>query len=92
VCGNIYHVEFRPPVTPGRCDLDGAELVSRRDDTPDTALHRLHVFREQTAPLIEHYRRRGALLSVAAERPTEDVYAAIWEALRSRSDDRVRSS
>jgi len=85
VCGAIYHVDFRPPAVPGRCDLDGTELVSRRDDAPDTALHRFRVFREQTAPLIEHYRQRGLLLPVDAERSPEDVHGAIWESVRSRN-------
>lgn len=85
VCGAIYHVDFRPPAVSGRCDLDGAELVSRRDDAPDTALHRIRVFREQTAPLIEHYRQRGLLLPADAERSPEDVYDVIWESVRSRN-------
>ncbi len=84
ICGAIYHVDYRPPRSAGRCDLDGAELVARRDDAPDTALHRFRVYRAQTAPLIDHYRRRGLLLSVNAERPAEELYDMIWGSVRSR--------
>ncbi|SRR5579871_56843 len=82
ICGAIYHVDYRPPRSAGRCDLDGAELVARRDDAPDTALHRFRVFHAQTAPLIDHYRCRGLLLTVNAEQSTEDLYDVIWEAVR----------
>jgi adenylate kinase len=89
VCGSIYHLDFKPPRVPGRCDLDGAELIQRRDDAQSTVLHRLAVFRRWTAPLVDHYRRRGIFLTVNAERPVVDVYGEIREFVQSRAD-RVR--
>jgi adenylate kinase len=84
VCGAIYHLDHKPPRVPGRCDLDGAELVQRRDDAPDTVLHRLKVFRQWTAPLVDYYRARGLFLTVDAERPVSDVYTRIQEFIQSR--------
>jgi adenylate kinase len=85
VCGAIYHLDHKPPRVPGRCDLDGSELIQRKDDTPDTVLHRLKVFRQWTAPLIDYYRDRGLYLSVDAERPVEDVHDRILAFVRSRA-------
>lgn len=84
-CGAIYHLDYHPPRVPGRCDLDGTELVQRKDDAPDTVLHRLQVFRQWTAPLVHHYRDRGLYLAVDAERSVEDVHQRILEFVRSRA-------
>lgn len=85
-CGAIYHLDYKPPRRPGRCDLDGTGLVQRRDDAPETVLHRLQVFRQWTAPLVDYYRERGLFLAVNAEGPVEDVYARIREFVASRAD------
>jgi adenylate kinase len=85
VCGSIYHLDHKPPRVAGRCDLDGAQLVQRKDDAPDTVLHRLQVFRQWTAPLVDHYRMRGLFLAVDAERPVADVHDRILQFVRSRA-------
>lgn len=84
VCGAIYHLDHKPPRVPGRCDVEGAALVQRKDDAPDTVLHRLQVFRQWTAPLVDYYRARGIFLTVDAERPVSEVYDRIREFIQSR--------
>ena len=88
VCGSIYHLDHKPPRLPGRCDLDGAGLVQRKDDAPDTVLHRLKVFRQWTAPLVDYYRNRGLFLAVDAERPVGDVHEQILQFVKSRAGRR----
>jgi adenylate kinase len=85
VCGAIYHLDHKPPRVLGRCDVEGARLVQRKDDAPDTVLHRLKVFRQWTAPLVDYYRARGIFLTVDAERPVSDVYNRILEFVESRA-------
>lgn len=36
----------------------------RADDTPDVIRHRLHVYEEQTAPLVASFRERGLIVEV----------------------------
>jgi adenylate kinase len=84
VCGANYHVDYKPPRVEGRCDLDGAELVQRIDDAPETVRHRLEVFRQWTAPLVEYYEVRRLFLRVDAERPVDEVYERIREFVHSR--------
>lgn len=84
-CGSIYHLDYKPPRVPGRCDLDGTELVQRRDDAPDTVLHRLRVFRQWTAPLVDLYRRQGLYLPVDAEGAVGDVHERIMAFVRSQA-------
>jgi adenylate kinase len=49
------------------CDKCGGRLVRRKDDEPDAVRRRLQVYRDQTAPVIDWYRRNGTpLVSVDA--------------------------
>jgi adenylate kinase len=61
--------------------LRRAQEEGRVDDTPEAIRMRLNLYRELTEPLIEHYRARGNLVGVHAERPVEDVFAEIQQAL-----------
>lgn len=45
----------------------------RADDNKDVIVHRLQVYREQTAPLIDFYRDRQQLISVNGNQPMEVV-------------------
>jgi adenylate kinase len=58
-----------------------AEEEGRADDTPDAIRRRLHLYHEQTEPLIEHYRSRGSLVGIPADRPVEAVFEDIQQAL-----------
>jgi adenylate kinase len=63
-CGAMYHDLFSPPQRPSVCDKCGGELYQRPDDTPETQKHRIEVYFEQTAPLIDYYREKGVLIEV----------------------------
>jgi adenylate kinase len=76
-CQATYHLTAQPPRTPGVCDRCGTALVQRADDREDTVRTRLKVYAEQTAPLLDHYRRRGLLATVAGVGPVEEVRRAI---------------
>jgi adenylate kinase len=53
----------------------------RADDNPETLKSRLSAFRAQTAPLIDHYRRKGVLRTVDGMSPIGEVAAAIGRLL-----------
>ena len=89
-CSANYHVEYHPPRVPGRCDVDGTELIQRRDDAPETVRRRLEVFRRWTAPLVDHYRTRGVFLAVNAQGTAEEVYERIQEFVAARAGRAVR--
>ena len=55
--GRTYHVRFNPPATEGLDDVTGEALIQRDDDRESTVRHRLEVYHEQTAPIIEYYRQ-----------------------------------
>lgn len=59
---------------------------ARADDNAETLRKRLSVYRAQTAPLIDFYRRKGRLRTVDGMKTVEEVAAAIDGALRAASE------
>ncbi len=82
-CQTPYHIVFNPPAKQGVCDVCGGELYQRDDDKPETVLARLHVYHNQTAPLIDYYRQAGLLKEVDGGGDMETISAAIIEAAHS---------
>lgn len=82
--GHVFHEKFNPPKESGICDLDGSELYQRDDDKVETVKHRIQVYRKQTAPLIEYYRKAGKLIEIDGAQPIERVTAALMEALEKK--------
>lgn len=88
--GRVYHVSYHPPKVAGKDDLTGEDLVLRDDDREETVRKRLHVYREQTRPLVEYYgawERSGdaaapRLRRIAGVGPVDEVTRRIAEALR----------
>lgn len=80
--GHIYHQVFNPPRVAGKCDIDGSELYQREDDKAETVSRRIKVYLEQTAPLIEYYRRQGKLVEIDGTRSIEDVTADLLAVVR----------
>jgi adenylate kinase len=84
-CGASYHVKFQPPKQEGVCDKCGGRLYQREDDTEETVRSRLNVYEEQTAPLVEYYRRQGLYREVDGERDPDTV---LQDILRIIDEDR----
>jgi len=80
-CQSVYNLSSRPPKTSGKCDKDGTDLLQRPDDQPEAVTTRLKVYAEQTAPLLEFYRKRDMLRSVDAGGTPDEVAARIRRAL-----------
>lgn len=90
-CQTVYHVLYNPPREPGKCDACGGELYQRADDTPETHRRRIEVYLEQTAPLIEFYRKRRLLVEIDGEQDIQGVYAQLLSAAqRAARAQRIR--
>ncbi|MEE0132732.1 MAG: adenylate kinase [Treponema sp.] len=72
-CGQNFHVTFLPPAKENICDACGAELYTRDDDQVEAISHRLVVYRQQTAPLIDFYRERDKIVDIDARPATEAI-------------------
>lgn len=82
-CGRVWHVDFEATKSPGICDDCGGETYQRDDDNEDTVRRRLEVYAEQTAPIIDYYRRRGLLISINAMGEIDEVTKRAVSALNA---------
>jgi adenylate kinase len=71
-CGKIWHVDFDDKQD-DICDDCGGHLFQRDDDKEEVVRHRLEVYEEQTAPLVQFYADEGILRGIDATGPVEEV-------------------
>jgi len=81
-CGRTFHLVSAPPKLAGKCDVCGAELYQRTDDSEATVGTRLDVYEKQTSPLLDYYRSRNLLGTIAGEGSVVQVAEAIRSATR----------
>lgn len=81
-CGATYHIEFNKPKKDGICDNCGNTLIQRPDDTEATAVNRLAVYDEQTAPLLDYYNKQGILVTVDGDQDFDKVFSDIKAVLK----------
>ena len=76
-CGKIYNLQTLKPQKDGICDVCGAELTQRKDDTEEIAKSRFETYFRETAPLIDFYDKKGSLVKLDANGDVSEV----WERL-----------
>ena len=79
--GRVYHALYNPPIVKWVDDVDGSPLYQREDDKPETVLHRIKVYYDQTSPLIEFYRQAGTLVEIDGTKEIEQVTEDLLEAV-----------
>ena len=80
-CGASYHLVAHKPLVEGKCDFCGGDLVTRKDDAPETVKARLATYHQETEPLKEFYAKRGKLKTVENRGTIEAMTAAVLETL-----------
>jgi adenylate kinase len=81
VCATIYNIFMNPPKRDGFCDVEGAALVQRADDTENVFKERMRAYAGLTAPVVEHYRQLGRFAEVNGDRPIQVIAAGIVDAV-----------
>ena len=79
--GKLLNVYFSTQEELDECTNAGGELIQREDDNEETIGNRLTVYRENTEPLIDFYRKREKLITIEAEGTIDDVYDRLVAAL-----------
>ncbi len=77
-CGEIFNTNDYASANCSKC---GATLIQRDDDKPETIKHRLEVYENNTAPLINFYSAR--LYKVSSDKTPEDTYRPVKTFLES---------
>ena len=76
-CNAGYNYPAQMPKVEGICDNDGAKLLRRPDDEEDVVRNRLEVYKKQTEPIVDFYRKESLLTEVPAEGDIEDIFKAL---------------
>ena len=79
--GKLLNVYYSSQEELDECVNAGGELIQREDDNEETIGNRLNVYREQTEPLIEFYRKRDLLKTIDADGSIDEVYERFVEVL-----------
>ena len=83
-CGASYHIVSNPPKLAGICDQCGHEVMTRKDDAPETVRNRLKIYHETTEVLKDYYAAQDKLVLVNGNQPIKDAYQDILRALGER--------
>ena len=72
-CGLDYNLIFHRPAVADTCDVCGAALAARPDDTPEAVQARLRDYHAKTRPILELFRRKELVVVVDGTRPAAEV-------------------
>jgi adenylate kinase len=61
--------------------LRRAEEEGRTDDAPEVIRRRLDIYHRETAPLVGHYLPSGKVVGIHGDRPVDEVWAQVQDAL-----------
>ncbi|HVP07391.1 MAG TPA: nucleoside monophosphate kinase, partial [Candidatus Acidoferrum sp.] len=84
VCQTGYNYPSQMPNVAGKCDKDNAVLQRRPDDDENVVRNRLGVYKRQTAPIVDYYRKESILSEIPGEGHPDTVYQALLKAVDLR--------
>lgn len=84
-CQRAFHLMYERSKVDGVCDGCAGELYQRDDDKEEVIKRRLEVYSEQTAPIIDFYRERNILITIAAMGSVEEISERAIAALMALS-------
>lgn len=82
--GTVYNIYFNPPKVPGRDDRTGEVLHHRADDNEEAVRKRLHVYEEQSAPLVSYYKAQGKLRTVRGIGSINEIFQNICDIIEAQ--------
>lgn len=80
--GKLLNIHFSPQSELDECRKAGGELIQRDDDREETIERRLAVYREQTEPVVDFYRKGGMLRTIDADGPVDEVYRRLLDVVQ----------
>ena len=81
-CGAMYHLAVDEAARSGVCARCQGVVMQREDDREDTVRRRLHVYEQETEPVLDYYRKGGRLVGASGLGTREEVYGRIGAGLR----------
>jgi adenylate kinase len=85
-CGLDYNLIFHRPAVANRCDVCGAELIARPDDTPEAVRKRIQDYHTKTQPILELFRGKELVVVVDGTKSAAEVQQDLRRQLRQKSE------
>lgn len=83
-CGAVFHLQNAPSKKGTLCENCETLLTQRSDDTEAVMIHRLTVYRENTAPLLNFYKASGELKTIdASKKDVDQVFSLVKKTLEA---------
>jgi len=82
---HVYHVVAMPPKKEGICDIDGAELYQRKDDSEETVQARLDQQLPPMFEVVDYYAGNDVLFAVPGDQSPEAVTEELLRVINSRT-------
>lgn len=84
-CPAVYNLDSNPPTKDGICDGCASALIQRIDDMPETIQTRQRRYWQDTAPLIDYYKKAKILWTIDGGLPMETVTVGIMAAVETEN-------
>lgn len=81
-CNAGYNYPRNMPKHEGACDRDGEKLMRRHDDDEAVVKNRLTVYKAETQPIENFYRRESILNEIEGEQSPDKVFQDILSAVK----------
>lgn len=86
--GRVYHEKFNPPKEHCKDNETGEALSQRQDDKRESIIKRLKSFREDTAPVIDYYKRKSdfsdtKFVEINGDQALDTVFSEIKSFIKS---------
>ena len=73
-CGAVYNLVTMKPKKKDICNNCGSTLAQRKDDEPETVRKRIQVYNNETAPLVEHFKKKTMIVDIDASKKPKEVF------------------
>lgn len=80
-CGEIHNTKTNKPTNKGTCNKCGGELNKRKDDNSIAFVKRLDIFRNDTLPIVAHFKTYPDYHEVDASGTPEEVLELVKKVL-----------
>ncbi len=89
-CQRTYNFPANMPKQEGICDDDGEKLQRRPDDEEAVVRNRLEVYKKQTQPIEDYYRKKSVLIEVNGEQSPDSVFNDLLKVVGSQvTEERI---
>lgn len=82
---HVYHIVGMPPAKEGVCDIDGADLCQRADDSAETVQKRLDKQLPPMFEVVDYYATNEVLFPVPGNQPPAEVTAELLRVIATKS-------